>query len=108
MERRFVPQWAWVPDAAVILFLVICNSWLLFKDRRLESQVQTIQRQHVALEARARDLEKQVARANQPSVAVDSTTLNQQRLHLLLAEEQQPGIERFAPRSITRQPAQPN
>lgn len=107
MVRPFAVPWTWTAAAAVVI-LVVSNSWWLVKDKRLESQLQKIQGNHVALEAHAQDLEQQLAQANRPSVAASSTTVSPQAESLLSASQQPPGMLRFTPQSITRERAQPD
>ena len=105
IERPFAVPWRWTAAAAVVV-LTASSSWLLVKDKRLESQLQNIQGRHVALGAHAQDLEQKLAQANHPSVAAGSTT--PQGGSLLSAMQQPPGMLRFTPQSVTRERAQPN
>lgn len=107
MERHFATPWRWTAAAAALI-LAVSSAWLFVKDNRLESQLQNIQRRHVALEAHAQDLEQQLAQANRSSVAAGSTTVSQQGGSLLSAMQQPPGMLRFTPQSVTRERAQPN
>jgi hypothetical protein len=73
--------------------------WFWIKNKRLESQLRETQHRNVALATQTRDLEQQVKEAIQ--------RLDQQT-NALLALQQQPLVEPYAPGSITRKHGQPN